>query len=58
MQYDAMKLYNSINFLDAVEVLWTIRSKTRFTLFEKISKQINRRNESIGKISKDLARVR
>lgn len=55
MQYDAMKLYNSINFLDAVKVLWTIQSKAKFTLF---SRRVSRKNKPVGKMGKEFIRVR
>ena len=52
MQYDAMKLYNSINFLDAVKVLWTIQSKVKF------GRRASRKNNPIRKIGKEFIRVR
>lgn len=55
MQYDAMKLYNSINFLDAVNTLRGIHSKTRFTLF---GRRVSRKNKPNRKIGKDFIRVR
>lgn len=56
MQYNAMKLYNSINFLDAVKVLWTIQSKAKFTLFSR--RPVSRKNKPVEKIGKEFIRVR
>lgn len=55
MQYDAMKLYNSIDFLDAVNVLRSIQSKAKFTLF---SRRVSRKNKPIRKMGKDFIKVR
>jgi len=51
MQCDAMKLYNSIDFLDAVKVLYTTRSKAKLTLLDR---QINRK-KPVRRISKEFA---
>lgn len=55
MQFDAVKLYNSIDFLDAVNVLWVIQSKARFTLF---GRRVIRKNKLIRKLGKEFIRVR
>ena len=56
MKYDAAKLYKSIDFLEAVEVLVELRPKTRLTLFERENRRTRREIRQTGESHKEFTR--
>ena len=54
MKYNAMKLYRSIDFLEAVEVLIELQSKTRHYLSKGIDRQTRKENRKTRKSHKKL----
>ena len=58
MNYDAAKLYKSIDFLEAVEVLIELQSKTRHYLSKGKIGQTRRKIRQIRESSKEFTRSR
>ena len=56
MNYNAVKLYKSIDFLEAVEVLVELQSYKRPSLFERENRRTRREVRQIGEGSKKLFR--
>ena len=56
MNYDAVKLYKSIDFLEAVEVLVELQSYKRPSLFEREDRRARREIRQTGEGSKKRTR--